>query len=212
MCEEINTEVHVMIRPRGGDFLYTIDEVQVMVEDIKMAKQCGAHGVVLGVLDSSAHVNISQVSKLVKVAKPMKITFHRAFDATLDPFQSLEDIINCGIDRILTSGQKQKATEGVKLIAQLVEKAQGRIHIMAGSGVNSTNVRQLIEDTGIKEVHLSGHSTVPTRMEFVRHEVGINGSKDEECIVHTTDEEEIRRVCTEVRKVQCALEGEDYLK
>lgn len=204
VCEEIDAEVHVMIRPRGGDFLYTTDEVHVMMEDIKMAKQCGAQGVVLGILDSSAHVNKFEVSKLVKVAKPMKITFHRAFDTTLDPFQALEDIISCGVDRILTSGQKQKATEGVQLIAQLVERAQGRINIMAGSGVNSTNVRKLVEDTGVKEVHLSGHSTVRTKMGYIRDEVAINGNTDEEFIIHTTDEEEIRKVCNEAKQAQHA--------
>jgi copper homeostasis protein len=125
--------IHVMIRPRGGDFLYSNDEFEIMKEDIKFCKTAKVEGIVFGILLSNGKVDVSRCKELVEIAKPMNITFHRAFDMTIDPFEALEDIISIGnIQRILTSGQESSALEGIDLIRDLIKKAQGRIIIMPG--------------------------------------------------------------------------------
>lgn len=151
-----HTEAHVMIRPRAGSFLYSNDELNVMKQDIVAAKEAGAHGIVFGALTKHNELDVAQVESILETAKSLNLetTFHRAFDFVPNPLETLDTLVELGVNRILTSGQKPVAIEGIDLIAELVQYAQGRIQIMAGSGVNSSNAQQLLE-TGIDAIHFT---------------------------------------------------------
>ncbi len=148
--------VMVMIRPREGDFQYSDLEINAMSKDIAWAKKCGAMGIVIGILDAHQNVRKEVLKRWVQEAYPMEVTFHRAFDVTQDPFQALEDIIDCGCTRILTSGQQSSCVQGKTLIKELQNRACQRITIMAGAGINGTTIGDIM-DTGIYEYHMSGH-------------------------------------------------------
>jgi copper homeostasis protein len=149
----ISIPLHTIIRPRGGDFCYSEEEFEVMRRDIALAKSAGADGVVLGVLDLSGRVDISRTRQLIELARPMSVTFHRAFDVSTDLHQSLEDVCDAGADRILTSGGEQDAMTGIDMIAKLVQSSRARISIMAGSGITAKTVPQILERTGVREIH-----------------------------------------------------------
>ena len=168
----LHIECYVMIRPRGGDFCYTDLEFEQMHRDIEYAKSCGVDGVVLGALQPNGHVNITRTSELVQHAKPLKVTFHRAFDFTVHPFRALDDLVICGCNRILTSGQKALAVEGLEVIKKLVSYSAGRIDIMAGSGVNPENACKFIE-AGVQALHLSAKKVGPGRMIYRKPAVPI---------------------------------------
>jgi copper homeostasis protein len=160
-CSKVSgIEVHVMIRHREGDFIYADSDIQIMLNDIVKAKEAGAHGVVFGCLNSANEINIDQCQALANKAKElaMEVTFHRAFDFIKYPMRALEILIGMGVDRILTSGGKPKAIEGLTELTELVEVANGRIQIMAGSGVNSTNAFEL-KSTGIDALHFTAHKS-----------------------------------------------------
>jgi copper homeostasis protein len=157
--------VFVLIRPRPGDFIYSDAEFGAMKEDILFCKTHGAKGVVLGILKADGSVDTERTGELVELARPMKVTFHRAFDLTAEPFQALEDIISLGIERILTSGQASNAIDGADLIKQLNNRSNNRIIIMPGSGITEKNVTELIRITGAMEIHGSLRSLVEGRME-----------------------------------------------
>lgn len=148
--------VMVMIRPREGDFQYSDLEIEAMSQDIAWAKKCGAMGIVIGILDAHQNVRKEVLKRWVQEAYPMEVTFHRAFDVTQDPFQALEDIIDCGCTRILTSGQQSSCVQGKTLIKELQNRAGQRITIMAGAGINAHTIGDIM-DTGIYEYHMSGH-------------------------------------------------------
>ena len=167
-----NIHLYVMIRPRGGDFCYSENDFRVMRADIRTAKNLGAGGVVLGILNPDGSVDKERTTKLVKLAAPMDVTFHRAFDMTNDPIQALEDIIECGCERILTSGQKNTAIEGIDLIKTLVEKSNNRIEIMAGSGVNAQNAQQLLA-IGVHALHMTGKGIQASKMTFRKPDVSM---------------------------------------
>jgi len=164
--EIIDINLAVMIRPRGGDFCYSESEYSIMKNDILMAKNLGADCVVLGILLPSGNIDIERTSELVSLSKPMQVTFHRAFDVSIDPQQALEDIINTKAQRILTSGQKAKAIDGKELIRDLVLQANNRIPIMAGSGVNPENRDELLNYCGVKELHLTAKTTINGAMQY----------------------------------------------
>jgi len=147
--------VMVMIRPREGDFIYNDQEIEVMLDEVIWAKTCGAEGIVVGVLTSENEVNIPAMKRIVQLAYPMEVTFHRAIDVVNDPFKSLEEIIELGCSRILTSGQQSSCIEGKSVIVQLQLQAGERIIIMAGAGVNSESVDEMKCDE-IMEYHMSG--------------------------------------------------------
>jgi len=151
----IDIELFVIIRPRGGDFVYSDAEIDVMVRDIEEVKARGVDGVVLGILTSSGEVDVERTRKLVGLARPLGVTFHRAFDFCNDLNRALEDVVSAGADRILTSGGAPDAIQGMDRLAQLQRDARGRISIMAGGGIRPSNVRILTLRTGIGEVHSS---------------------------------------------------------
>lgn len=157
--------VFVLIRPRTGDFIYSDEEVEVMKNDILFCKEHGVEGVVLGILKADGSVDLERMKELVALARPLQVTFHRAFDMTSEPFKALEDIISLGIERILTSGLAENAIKGASLIQQLNHRAGNRIIIMPGGGVTEHNVNELIAKTGVKEVHGSLRSSVIGQME-----------------------------------------------
>ena len=137
--EKLGLEIFPIIRPRGGDFFYSGDEYQIMVQDLKMCRDLGCDGVVIGLLNPDGSIDVARTGKLVELAYPMEVTFHRAFDRCRDPFEALEQLIEIGCTRILTSGQQPAAPAGVELIAELIAKADARIIIMPGSGLRKGN-------------------------------------------------------------------------
>lgn len=149
----LTIQVFVMIRPRGGSFVYSADEYQIIQNDIVTAKKLGCDGVVFGLLTPQCDVDISRTRELVKLARPLEVTFHRAFDEARDLNAALEALIDCGVDRVLTSGGASSASAGAPTLAHLQAQAQGRIQIMAGGGVRPHNVTQLLRATGIRTVH-----------------------------------------------------------
>ena len=153
--ELLTTDLNVMIRPRGGNFVYSDVEFQQMKNKILQFKKLGINGFVFGILNENNSINKAQNTELVALAKPFPCTFHRAFDEVFDAFQSLEDVIACGFQTILTSGQKPNVIEGVNRLAELVLKANNRIVIMPGGGLRSTNIEFLQEKTGATFYHSS---------------------------------------------------------
>jgi copper homeostasis protein len=153
--QHLSIDVYVMIRPRGGDFVYSIDEYHAMRKDIEMCKRLSVDGVVLGMLTAEGRIDVKYCKKLIEFARPLKVTCHRAFDMTRDATEALEDCIEAGFDKILTSGRQPNAELGSDLIQQLVIQAGNRISIMAGAGVTEKNVVKLVQQTGVKEVHFS---------------------------------------------------------
>ena len=164
VLSKVSLGVFVMIRPRAGDFCYSLDEFNAMEQDVSTAKQLGADGVVFGILKEDGRVDVPRVRRLIEVARPLKVTFHRAFDMSRDLSESLEDVISAGVDRILTSGGEQNVELGKKKIAQLVQAAKDRVNIMAGAGLTEQNVRQIVCDTGVREVHASLRTAMPSPM------------------------------------------------
>jgi copper homeostasis protein len=156
--------LQVMIRPRGGDFYYTPEEFETMRRDIVAAKKLGADGVVVGILHADGSVDIERTRELVELARPLGVTFHRAFDMSADLFRALECVCATGADRLLTSGGEKTALQAVEQIARLVEAARGRIAIMACGGINHHNATSIIEQTGVREIHVGLRSPVVTPM------------------------------------------------
>jgi len=171
----LNIGLHVIIRPRGGDFLYTDLEYEIMRRDIDTCGACGVDGIVLGLLESDGNIDVGRTSKLIEIARPMSVTFHRAFDMCKDPFKGLEDVINAGADRLLTSGHMNKAEEGLELISQLILQAGERIIIMPGSGINESNIIHIARTTGAKEFHLTGRKVIESEMTFRRQNISMGG-------------------------------------
>ncbi len=170
------TKLHVIIRPRGGDFLYSDVEKEIMLEDVRMSRRLGVDGVVFGALTAEGDVDMEFMRQLMKEAEGMSVTFHRAFDVCRDPFLALEQIIELGCHRILTSGQMPKAEEGVELLHELVERASERIIIMPGCGVNASNIAHIAEATGAREFHFSGRSKRESGMLFRKSRVSMGGA------------------------------------
>ena len=160
--------VNVLVRPRGGDFVFSALEMEVMRQDILALKAAGASGVVLGVLRPDGAIDFGRTRELVDVARPLSVTFHRAFDLCRDPAAGLEVLVRAGIDRLLTSGQRANALEGAECIAGLVKQAGGRIAVMAGGGINAQNLPDIIKATGVGEIHFSARKPVASTMSFRR--------------------------------------------
>jgi copper homeostasis protein len=167
--------MHVLIRPRGGDFLYSDNEYDIMRREIDLCGGCDVDGIVLGILEPDGTIDIDRTAKLTELARPMSVTFHRAFDMCIDPFKGLEDVIASGADRLLTSGQKNKTPEGLVLINELVRQAGKRIIIMPGSGINESNIAETAEITGAKEFHLTAGKVIESKMIFHQPNISMGG-------------------------------------
>ncbi|MFW6101745.1 MAG: copper homeostasis protein CutC [Bacteroidota bacterium] len=167
--------VFVIIRPRGGDFCYDDEEVEVMLRDIELAKQYGADGMVLGCLNPDGTVDHETCSRLIEACGDLPVTFHRAFDMTRYPLKALETIRSFGVSRLLTSGQKNKAIDGADLIAKLQEEAGKSLKIMAGGGINEQNIAELAKKTNITAFHASLTEVVKSSMQFRQKEVSMGG-------------------------------------
>ena len=166
--EKVSIPVFPIIRPRGGDFLFSEDEFAVMKKDIELCKKLEFEGVVIGLLQEDGNIDATRTGELVNLAYPIDVTFHRAFDRAANPLEALETIINCGCQRILTSGQVPNAWDGKELIKQLIKQADNRIIIMPGSGVRSNNIKELAEFTGATELHSSARKLLGSQMDFTR--------------------------------------------
>ncbi len=164
--DKLDLGVHVMIRPRGSDFCYDAVEFELMQENVKICKALGVQGAVFGILLPDGQVDVMRTKQLADLARPMSVTFHRAFDVTPDPFAALEDIIKTGADRLLTAGQQNKAPLGTRLLSELVKQANSRIIIMPGSGLNERNIQGFRDQTGAHEFHLSAQETIDSQMTY----------------------------------------------
>ena len=182
----VKMPVFPIIRPRGGDFLYTQFEFDCIKADLLMVKELGYPGAVIGLLKENGDIDVARTKELVQQASPMQITFHRAFDRCNDPLKGLEDIIATGCKRILTSGQVPNVGDALSLVKKLVEKAAGRIIILPGSGVRATNCKNIIDATGALEIHSSARKPIPSSMKFN------TPSMNENMVSIGVDEQEIK--------------------
>lgn len=162
----VSIPVHVMLRPRGGDFFYSESEFDVLQRDLVVARTAGAAGVVFGLLLPDGSVDCERCAILIAAARPLRVTFHRAFDVAQDPVRALEELVSLGVDRVLTSGHEATVFEGAELIAQLVQQAAGRIVVMPGGGIRERNVARIVRQTGAREIHVSASGTVQSQMEY----------------------------------------------
>lgn len=153
VLDAVRIPVHVMIRPRTGDFVYSADEFVAMKDRIAMVKAAGAAGVVFGITHADGALDVARMAELVALVRPMRVGIHRAFDRAPDPYVALDQVIALGIDVVLTSGHAASAEQGIPTLARLVTRAAGRTVILAGGGVRTPNVRRIINETGVHEVH-----------------------------------------------------------
>ena len=171
----LDIRLHVMIRPRGGDFCYSEVKFEAMQLDVAFAKQVGADGVVFGILNPDGSVDAERTRALIEQARPMSVTFHRAFDVTRDPFEALETLIGLSVDRILTSGQELAVLEGLDLIADLVRRAGNRVIIMPGAGITERNFGKIVAHSGAREFHVYAPMTLEGRMKHRNSRVFMGG-------------------------------------
>jgi copper homeostasis protein len=189
--EKLHIKLYPIIRPRGGDFLFDKEDFEVMMNDVVLCKQIGCDGIVIGVLNEDGTIDKKRTSKLVELAYPLGVTFHRAFDWTINPQQALEDIIDCGCERILTSGQQPTALEGSSLINELIKQADSRIIIMPGSGIRASNIIDVAQKTNAEEFHTSARIFRESKMQYINQNMKDNTStiiadqKEIEQIIHS---------------------------
>lgn len=189
--ENFDVQLFPIIRPRGGDFLYTDEEFGIMSRDVKICKELGCDGAVVGLLNADGTIDLKRTSKLIELVYPLELTFHRAFDRCKDPFEAMEQLIDIGCQRILTSGQQPTAALGIDLISQLVKAADERIIIMPGSGVRKDNIKELAERTGAKEFHSSLRAKQKSKMEFIHPAFAMN---EESYSNSAIDPEEVKQL------------------
>jgi copper homeostasis protein len=186
--EKTSIQLFPIIRPRGGDFLYTDEEFTIMLRDVLLCKELGCDGVVVGMLKEDGKVDLEKTSRLVEAAYPMGVTFHRAFDRVFDHRKGLEDVIRTGCERILTSGLQPTVTDGAETLKELVDQADGRIIIMPGSGLRSTNLAEIAQQTGATEFHSSARKQIASAMSYQSPRMG------EQLMQVILDEEEVRQM------------------
>jgi len=192
--------VHAMIRPRGGDFFYSTDEYGIMQDDVAYALQCGVDGVVLGLLTADGRVDVERTAALVKMARPMFVTFHRALDMARDVRNALEDVIDSGADRILTSGAEPTALIGSECLRDLVEVAGDRVRIMAGGGVRPQNVRQVALATGVSAFHAALRTAVPSPATYQNRKLSMGDQGRDEYARYVV-------LAKDVRELREAMDG-----
>lgn len=194
--ERISIQLYPIIRPRAGDYLYDDDEYAIIKKDIEVCKQLGCDGISIGIQTRDGEIDIARMNKIVELAYPMGVTCNRVFDRTPDPYKALEDLISCGCERVLTSGQKSGAPEAVDILAKLVQQADERIIIMPGAGVRSSNIKQLIVGTGATEFHTSARKLVNTQSIHGNSAVLDTGN------VYIADAEELKRIIIIAKELQ----------
>jgi len=189
----LHIKLYVLIRPRGGDFLYTDLEYDIISADVNYCIEAGCDGIVIGILNADGSIDKERCRKLADKARQMGVgvTFHRAFDMCADMDQALEDIIEIGCERILTSGGKSTAIEGSRTLADLIKKAGDRIAIMPGSGINEHNVADLVEFTGATEVHSSARVRMQSKMDFKNDHIIMGDNYGDEYVYEVTDAERV---------------------
>ena len=190
----LDIKLHIIIRPRGGDFLYSDTEFKIMKRDIEAAKGLGVDGVVIGLLDREGNIDVTRTAELVERSRPMTVTFHRAFDVCVDPFKAIDQLAEIGVDRILTSGQEVTAVEGLDMLAECVKYAAGRISIMACGNLNERNIAKVIAATGVSEVHFTAFGEVASEMRYRNERVFMGGTlRPPEYARAVTDAEVVRK-------------------
>lgn len=186
-------DLNVLIRPRFGDFLYTNAEFQMISEDIRMFRELGADGVVVGCLKADGSLDSDRMGALREQAGPLQMTLHRAFDVCRDPGQALEEAVSLGVDTILTSGQAADCLGGKETLKKLIRQADGRIEILVGSGVNAEVIRQIMEEIGASSFYMSGKKMISSGMAYRNRQVHMGVPGIGEFDIFRTDKEEIRR-------------------
>lgn len=186
--EKIDILLYPIIRPRSGNYFYNEDEFEIMRQDILKCKELGCNGISVGVGTLDAEIDTERMKRIVEWAYPMGVTCNRVFDGTPDPFKSLEELILCGCGRVLTSGQKSAAPDAGDLLSKLVQQAAGRISIMPGAGIKSTNIAQLRKECGATEYHASARKALPNPLTYINTQVSDYGN------VYIADEEEVKRM------------------
>jgi len=193
--QNVSLDVYVMIRPRGGDFCYSNYEFHSMKRDIWQCQKLSVDGVVFGILNPDGTIDKKRCRELIDKCRPLKVTCHRAFDMTRDPFEALEDCIEVGFDRILTAGQQAQALKGAGLIGELIRKANGRIAIMPGSGVNENTVEEIVRLSGAKEIHFSATTSRESTMQYKNIAISGMGSEEgAEFKLRTVDPARIKKI------------------
>lgn len=188
----LQIKLHVIIRPRGGDFLYNKHEIRTMSRDIQMAKQLNIDGVVFGCLDASGNINVEQMKLLLEASEGMSVTFHRAFDQCADPYKALEQLKELGVHRLLTSGQQPCAEQGIPLLKELVDRSE-KLIILPGGGINEQNIRRIAMETGAKEFHFSAREDRQSQMIYRNPQVSMNKSGlPDEYVQSVTTPERVR--------------------
>lgn len=186
--EKLHIDLYVMIRPRGGDFLYSDEEFEIMKNDIAVCKQLSCDGIVTGILTSDGKIDVKRNRELIELAYPMQATLHRAFDRVANPTEALEEVIALGFERILTSGLQPRGVEGIEMLSQLVKQANERIIIMPGSGVNSENIISIAKGSGVTELHSSAGIYAKSKMQYQNPDM-------KESLDHfTVDKEEVKKM------------------
>jgi copper homeostasis protein len=174
--KHLTIALNVIIRPRGGDFDYSEIEFEIMRRDIQIARELGVNGAVIGVLKPNGTIDKTRTRTLVELARPMSVTFHKAFDVTRDPYAALETLIELGVDRVLTSGQEATLLEGMDVVAELVRRAAERIIIMPGGSINARNIKRILDATGAREFHATANTPMESAMEFRNPRVFMGGT------------------------------------
>ncbi len=203
--EQTDLGLMVIVRPRGGDFLYTTAEFDVMRHDMQQLHSLGTDGVVLGCLSSNGTVDKKRTAGLIQLAKagdrPLSVTFHRAFDMTRDPFEALETLLELGVDRVLTSGQATSAMAGAELIKQLQSAAGDRLTVLPAVGIGANNVAELVAKTAVREVHIGGavREREKSQMEFQNQLVSMGPNGESEFDVWRTSAEKVQSIVTKLK-------------
>ena len=191
---------HVIIRPRGGDFLYSELEYQTMLDDVRACRDLGVAGVVFGCLTAAGDIDEARMTALTEAARPMKVTCHRAFDMTRNAEDAIEALVRSGVDRVLTSGQRDTALEGLDILKRTHDAARGRIVIMACGGLDAQNIAQVLAGSEADELHFAALHTVPSGMAFRNPNVGMGGTAlEREFEVTLTDQDAVRRTIAAAR-------------
>lgn len=198
--EKTSIPINVMIRPRGGDFCYSDEEFETMLADARLFREAGANALVFGILTPDGRIDKERSRLFLDVARPLEVTFHRAFDMTRDPFQAIEDLIELGVDRILTSGQEASVPEGLELLSDLIKQYGEKIVIMPGAGINERNFARIHQTLNAKEYHMYLHREYQSLMEYRPDHIYMGGLlRQPEFLIQHTDSDRVSHMVGKVR-------------